>query len=194
MPPDHKKRRTRNGRNPDAGGEGFDMRTELYKLFGVDVLQIPGLERSALSLLTELGSDLSRFPTVGHFVSWLSLCPDNDMSGGRWWRGAREVKNRAGQIFRQCASSLHRSQSQLGDYLRRMKAKLGPKGATMATARKIAAIFYTMVTNQVEYDESIWSKMDAGREARYEARLKRQAERRGFVLVPKGSLPIAQNG
>lgn len=194
MPPDHKKRRTRHGRNPNPGSEGFNMRTELYKLLGVDLWQIPGLERSALSLLTERGADLSRFPTVGHFVSWLSLCPDNDMSGGRWWRGTRGVKNRAGQIFRQCASSLHRSQTQLGDYLRRMKAKLGPKGATMATARKIAAIFYTMVTNQVEYDESIWAKMDAGREARYEARLKRQAERCGFVLVPKGSLPVAQNG
>lgn len=189
LPPDSKKRRTRNGRNATSAG-GFDMRTELYRRFGVDVLQIPGLEHSALSLLTELGPDLRRFPSIGEFISWLALCPDNDKSGARWWRGTRNVHNRAGQIFRQCASSLHRSQSQLGDYLRRMKSRLGPQGATMATAHKIASIFYVMVTRQVEYDASIWSALDANREARFQARLRRQAERRGFILVPKDPAAI----
>ncbi|HEU0139654.1 MAG TPA: transposase [Bryobacteraceae bacterium] len=142
LPPDGKKRRTRNSRNAGVRqGGGFAMRTELYRRFGVDVLQIPGLEQSGLSLLTELGPDLSRFPTVGQFVSWLALCPDNDKSGNRWWRGSRDVNNRAGQIFRQCAHSLHRNQSQLGVYLRRMKSRLGPQGATIAPARKIATIF-----------------------------------------------------
>ena len=192
MPPDSKKRRSRNHRNASEGG--FDMRTEMYRGFGVDVLQIPGMEQSALSLLTELGPDLSRFPTVGDFVSWLSLCPDNDKSGKRWWRATRGVDNRAGQMFRHCAHSLHRSQSQLGAYLRRMKSRLGPQGAIMATARKIATIFYTMVKNQVQYDASIWAALDANREARYEAKLRRQAERRGFVLVPKASLETALTG
>lgn len=185
LPPDRKKRRTRSHRN--ALGEGFDMRNELYRRFGVDVLQIPGLERSGLSLLTELGPDLSRFPTAGHFISWLGLCPDNDKSGRRWWRASRDTNNRAGQTFRQCAHSLHRSQSQLGAYLRRMKGKLGPQGATMATARKVAAILYAMVTQQVEYDESIWATLDVNRQARLEAILKRQAARHGFTLVPKAS-------
>jgi len=195
LPPDGKKCRTRNARNGRKAGAGegsFTIRTELYRRFGVDVLQIPGLEQSGMALLTELGPDLRRFPTVGQFVSWLGLCPDNDKSGRRWWRGSRDVNNRAGQIFRQCAYSLHRSQSQLGVYLRRMKSKLGPKGATMATARKIATIFYTMVTNQVEYDASIWAKLDANREARYEAKLRRQAERRGFVLVAKAEAAATQ--
>jgi len=79
----------------------------------------------------------SRWPTAPHFVSWLNLCPDNDISGGRvLWRGTRKGQNRAGQIFRMAAYSLHRSPTPLGNYLRRMKAKLGPKAATTATAHK----------------------------------------------------------
>jgi transposase len=82
------------------------------------------------------------------------------------------------------AFSLHHSPSPLGNYLRRMKAKLGPKGATMATAHKIAVIFYTMVKNQVEYDDSVWAVRDAQRETRIEAKLKRQAKQLGYELVP----------
>ncbi len=191
LPPDTKKRRTRNGRDTEAGG--FNLRTEVYKLFGVDVLQIPGLEHTALSLLTEVGVDLKRFRTAAHFVSWLGLCPDNDMSGGRWWRGVRQVHNRAGQMFRQAASSLHRSQTPLGDFLRRMKSKLGPLGATMATARKIAVIFYTMICTQTEYDKSVWTEQEAARVRRFEARLKRQAAKLGYVLVPASTAsPLAQ--
>ena len=69
-----------------------------------------------------------------------------------------KVKHRAGQLFRLAANSLHHSQTPLGHFLRRMKTKLGPLGAIMATARKIAIIFYTMVKNQIEYDETLWGK------------------------------------
>ena len=80
-----------------------------------------------------------------------SVCPDNDISGGKvLWRGNRRVKNRAGTLFRLAAHSLHHNQTPMGDYLRRMKAKLGPAAATTATAHKIAIIFYTMVNNQVK--------------------------------------------
>jgi hypothetical protein len=65
-----------------------------------------------------------------------------------------------------------------------MKAKLGPKAATMATAHKIAVIFYTMVKNQVEYDETIWAARDSQREKRFEAKIKRQAKQLGYELVP----------
>jgi hypothetical protein len=82
------------------------------------------------------------------------------------------------------AFSLHPSLTPLGNYLRRMKAKLGPEAATMATAHKIAVIFYTMVKNQVEYDETLWATRDAQREKRLEAKLKRQAKRLGYDLVP----------
>ena len=72
----------------------------------------------------------------------------------------------------------------MGDYLRRMKAKLGPAAATTATAHKIAVIFYTMVKRQVEYDASLWAQRDSMREKRLEARLHKQAAQRGYKLVP----------
>jgi transposase len=109
----------------------------------VDVTQIPGLEENALPLFSEVGRDMSKWPTAAHFASWLALCPDNDISGGKLlWRGVRTVKNRAGHFFRLAAFYLHHSPTPLGNYLRRMKAKLGPAAATTATAHKIAVIFY----------------------------------------------------
>ena len=171
---------------------GFDLRTEAYKLFGVDVTQVPGLEENALPLFSEVGRDMSKWPDAGHFASWLNLCPDNDISGGKMlWRGMRTVKNRAGVLFRLAASSLHHSSTPVGNYLRRMKAKLGPSGAITATAHKIAVIFYTMVKNQVEYDETIWAAKDAQREKRLEARIKRQAKQLGYDLVPIENKPAA---
>ena len=151
----------------------------------MDVTQIPGLEENALLLFSEVGRDMSRWPTAAHFVSWLALCPDNDISGGKLlWRGTRRIKNRAGHLFRLAAFSLHHSLTPLGNYLRRMKTKMGPKGAIMATAHKIAVIFYTMVKNQVEYDQTLWATRDAQREKRWEAKLKRQAKQLGYELVP----------
>lgn len=184
LPPDRKKRRQRSGRNGGGDTGGYDLRTELYKLYGVDVLQIPGVERMGMSLFTEVGRDLSRFPTARHFVSWLGLCPDNDQSGEKYWRAARSVNNRAGQLFRMAAYPLHHSSTPLGIYLRRMKNQLGPAGATLATARKIAVIFYTMVKTQTEYDESLWAQQDQRRQKRFEAKLKRYALKLGYQLVP----------
>ena len=100
------------------------------------------------------------------------------------WRGRRKVRNRAGQLFRLAAHALHHNQTRMGDYLRRMKSKLGPAAATTATAHKIAIIFYTVVKNQVEYDETIWAKQDAKRKIRLENRVKRQALQLGYKLVP----------
>jgi transposase len=176
-----KKRRKKNGNLETE----FDLRTEAYKLFGVDVTQIPGVETIALPLFSEVGRDLSKWPSTAHFASWLGLCPDNDISGGRvLWRGVRKIKNRAGQLFRLAAHSLHRSLTPMGSYLRRMKAKLGPAAATTATAHKIAIIFYNLVKKQVEYDETIWAARNVERQKRQEFHLKRQAQRLGYRLVP----------
>jgi transposase len=183
LPPDRKQKQRK--RKKKSGDPNFDMRTEAYKLFGVDLTQIPGLMMLVFMLFSEVGRDMSRWPSAAHFVSWLGLCPDNDISGGKvLWRGARRTKNRAGTLFRLAAHALHRDPTPMGDYLRRMKAKLGPAAATTATAHKIAVIFYTMVKNQVEYDASLWADRDAMREKRIEARLQKQAARRGYKLVP----------
>jgi len=183
MPEDRKEKQRR--RKKKSGKPDFDMRTEAYKLFGVDLTQIPGLMALVLMLFSEVGRDMTRWPTAGQFVSWLGLCPDNDISGGKvLWRGVRRTKNRAGALFRLGAHSLHRDPSAMGNYLRRMKAKLGPEPATTATAHKIAIIFYTMVRRQVEYDESLWAERDSMRHKRLEARLHKQAAKHGYKLVP----------
>ena len=92
---------------------------------------VPRLTNSlALMLLRFLGRR-----AASHFVSWLALCPDNDIGGGRvLWRGVRKANNRAGEIFRMAAQSLHRSPTPLGNYLRRLKGRFGPAVATTATA------------------------------------------------------------
>ena len=195
LPPDRKQNRNAKKKRKKMGlpETGFDLRTEAYRLFGVDATQIPGLETSVLPLFSEVGRDLSsRWATAAQFVSWLNLCPDNDISGGRvLWKGTRKLQNRAGQIFRMAAYSLHRSPTPLGNYLRRMKSKLGPKAATTATAHKIAVIFYTMVTKQVEYDESIWVARDTQRQNRLEDKIRRQARQLGYQLVPMEEKPAA---
>jgi transposase len=192
LPPDRKKKKHHRRQKKGALNTGFDLRTESYKLFGVDLTQVPGLMLMVLTLFSEVGRDMSRWKTAGHFVSWLALCPDNDITGGRVaWREMRRVHNRAGELFRMAAYSLHHDRSPLGDYLRRMKSKLGPPGATTATAHKIAIIFYTMVKKQVEYDATLWAERDAEREKRFEAKIKRQAQQLGYKLVPIEEKPAA---
>src|SRR5260370_33494019 len=82
FPPDRKRNRAGSKRRKKNGHPHpeFDLRTETYKLFGVDVTQIPGLEENALPLFSEVGRDMSKWPTAAHFISWLALCPDNDIS------------------------------------------------------------------------------------------------------------------
>jgi transposase len=192
LPPDRKKKKHHRRQKKGALNTGFDLRTESYKLFGVDLTQVPGLMLMVLTLFSEVGRDMSRWKTAGQFVSWLALCPDNDITGGRVaWREMRRVHNRAGELFRMAAYSLHHDRSPLGDYLRRMKSKLGPPGATTATAHKIAIIFYTMVKKQVEYDATLWAERDAEREKRFEAKIKRQAQQLGYKLVPIEEKPAA---
>ena len=181
LPPDKSARKNKRA----AGAISFDYRAEAYRLFGVDLTRIPGLQGNVMALFSEIGNDLSRFPSAAHFASWLGLCPDNDKSGGQvLWRGVRKIQQRAGQLFRLSAHSLHRSPTYLGQFLRRMKAKLGPKAATTATAHKLAVIFYTLVTRQIEYDDSIWSLRQKENRKRMENKLKRQASLLGFQLVP----------
>lgn len=182
LPPDKKNKSHKKKGDSESS---FQMRTEAFKLFGVDLTQVPGLANNVIALYSETGRDMSRWPTAAHFASWLTLCPDNDISGGRvLWRGTRNQKNTASQLFRLAAYGLHRSESLLGAFLRRTKAKLGPAAAITAAARKIAVIFYTMVKNQVEYDESKWARLETQRQQRIEKKLRRQAKRMGFRLVP----------
>lgn len=99
---------SRKRRTKRTGDFQFEVRTEAYKLFGLDVTRIPGLNELAIPIFSEVGRDLApRFPTAAHFASWLGLCPDNDKSGGQvLWTGVRRITNRAARMFRMAASSL----------------------------------------------------------------------------------------
>jgi transposase len=136
------------GRRPAADQlDGQDMRLRLYEKFGVDLTAIEGIGiQTGLILLTEVGPDLSRFKSEKHFCSWLGLCPDNRISGGKVLSSkTRRVINRVADALRIAASSLERSQSALGGCYRRMKARLGAAEGVTATAHKLARIIFRLI-------------------------------------------------
>ena len=165
---------------------GFDLRLELYRVLGTDLTQVPGLQTPTVhTLFAELGADLSPFPSGAHFASWLGLCPDNRISGGQILSvKTRHVKHRVATALRLAAQSLFRSQSVLGGFFRRMRAKLGAPKAITATAHKLARIIYHLVTTRQPYDESRLAAAEAAHRRHSESRLRAQARALGFQLVP----------
>jgi transposase len=127
--------------------ENFDLRDEMYRTTGVDLVGIDGLNvLTAQTLLAECGSDMSRWETEGHFVSWLNLAPRNKISGGKViGRDKRKVINRAGQALRTAATTLLRSNSYLGAQYRRFRTQLGAPKAIKAMAGKLARILYRLL-------------------------------------------------
>jgi len=139
----------------DKNHPQFNLRGYLKTIHGVDVLNIYGLsETCGLELLAETGTDLSKWENDNHFVSWLNLCPNNKISGGKLISSTllKKKSNPASQAFRQAANAVQKSNNWLGDYFRRMKAKGGQKYAIVATANKIARIYYKMVRYREEFN------------------------------------------
>ena len=133
----------------------FDVRSYLQKIHGVDVLAIYGLsDIGGLELLAETGTDLSKWENEKHFISWLNLCPNNKISGGKLISSKvmKKKSNIAAQAFKNAANSVQKSNHWIGDYFRRMKAKGGNKYAVVATANKIATIYYKMVRYKKEFN------------------------------------------
>lgn len=133
----------------------FNMHSFLKAIHGVDVMAIYGIgEGAALEILAETGADLSKWETAKHFVSWLNLCPNNKISGGKTISSMllKKQPNAASCAFRHAANAVGRSDNWLGDYFRRMKAKGGNKYAIVATANKIATIYYKMVRYKQEFN------------------------------------------
>ena len=152
----------------------------------LDLTQVPGMSSLIVhTVLTEVGPDFSKFRSASAFASWLGLCPDNDISGGKvLWVGTRKVNNRAAKAFRLAAYTLHHSHSALGDHYRRMRAKLGSPQAITATAHKLARITHHLITTGQAYDESAFARDETRYKKRAEVRLKAQAKALGFQLVP----------
>ncbi len=131
----------------------FDLRGELYRVSGTDLTQIDGINiMNAQTIIAEVGVDMSRFPSEAHFASFLGLCPDNQITGGKVLRrGTRHVENRAATAFRMAATSLWRSKTYLGAKFRRLRARLGAPKAITAMAHMLARLVYRMLRYGEQY-------------------------------------------
>jgi transposase len=171
----------------------FDLRNELYRIAGVDLTDIPGLSAIAAQVvLTEIGPDVSRFRNASAFASWLGLCPDKRVSGGKVLSTkTRKVKNRIAIVLRLGAKSLSRAKGYFGEFFRRMRARLGTAQAITATAHKLARILFHVLHNKEPYTESIFHRCDEQAQQRAEIRLRKQAAQLGFQLPPISTNSVA---
>ena len=176
-------------RRSQGNAPAFDARTHLYRMAGVDLTRIDGIQaHTALKLISEIGLDMTRWPTVKHFTSWLGLCPGSRVTGGKVKSSrTKPSANRAAAALRLAANSLHRSNSALGAFFRRMKAKMGTPAAITATAHKLSRLVYSVLRHGTDY-------VDAGQdyyERQYRRRaihnLTRRAKQLGYQLVEPGA-------
>ena len=165
----------------------FDGRTLLYQIAGVDLTAIHGLESGTiLTIISEIGTDMSPWKTGRAFSSWLALCSNNRLTGGRpLKKGGPLIRpNRAAQAFRIAAQTLERSQCALGAFFRRVQSRLGRSGAIKATAHKLATIFYSMLKNKTEYRDLGVDYYEERYRERLLSSLKKHAATLGFTLAP----------
>ena len=166
-------------------GRDRKLRRRLKRMLGVDLMAIPtvGVE-TALTIAAEVGADLSRFPTAGHFCSWLGLAPGTRISGDKRLRGgARRQSNRVGQALRMAATSARRDRSAIGAAHRRRLARMDAAKAVKATAHQLARLVYAMMTRGEEYVARDIAEWEAERRDRNIANLQRQARRLDLQLV-----------
>jgi transposase len=176
----------RSKKNKKRNQLAFDCRGEAYRISGVDLTQIDGIsESSALSLIAEIGVDMSRWETEKHFASWLTLCPNNKISGGKvLQRSTRKSCSRARDTLRLCAQSLLGSTSALGAFCRRLCGRLGqPKGIT-ATAHKLALLVYRMLKFGRDYVDIGQDQYEQKYKDRLFKHLTKKAKAFGFQLIP----------
>jgi hypothetical protein len=165
----------------------FGGYSELYRITGVDLTDVPGLEApSVLTIISEIGLDMTRWRHPKAFASWLGLCPGSKISGGKQLSSRSKVSaNRAAAAFRLAAYGLqHSKKSYLGAFCRRMKARMGPAKAITATAHKLARIVYAMLLTRSPYVEKGIDFYEREYRGRRIARLKQNARDLGFQLIP----------
>jgi transposase len=176
----------RSPRSSHRSAPAFDTRQTVYRAAGVDLTRIDGISgHTALKILSEVGTDMSRWPSEKHFASWLGLCPNAKISGGKILSSrVLPSSNRVAAALRLAAAGLHHSQTALGAYLRRMKRNKGGPAAITATAHKLARLVYRVLKHG-------WTYVDRGvqwYEKQFQDRLlkslTRKASQLGFQLVP----------
>lgn len=173
------------GKSKSKNGPSFNARAQYARILGVDLVAVMGLSGSGIqTIISEIGTDMSRFPTVKHFCAWLGLAPRNDISGGKVLRSrTQKVVNRATQAFRQAAQAVSRSDSAIGAYYRAMRARKGPQQATVATAHKIARIVYHLLKNGDSYAAESAEAYEQQRQERELRHLTRRAQKLGYTLT-----------
>jgi len=174
--------------NKKAAGKNsptFALGKELHRLTGVDLLAIPGINNvSALKIIGEIGLDMNRWKDAKQFASWLGLCPGNKVSGGKRLSGkTKPSNNRTAATLRMAASTLYRSPTALGAYLRRLKSRIGPMKAITATAHKLAKIIYNMLRHGSEYVEAGQAYYEEQYRDRVIKNLQRKAAEFGLNIV-----------
>jgi transposase len=171
----------------------FDLRIHLYRISGVDFTRIDGLGvLTVQTILSEVGLDPKRFPTVKHFTSWLGLCPGSRITGGKVKSSqTRQVVNRAANAFRLGAQCLRNSPTALGAFYRRLRSRVGAPKAITATAHKLARLFYRLWTTGQEYTDPGVNSYEQQYQERMVKNLTKKAQALGFSLVPQ--FPVAED-
>ena len=164
----------------------FDLRTQLFQMCGVDLTRIDGIDvTTALAVVSEVGADLSKFPSDKHFASWLGLCPGTKITGGKVMSGkTKRCANRAAQALRLAAAALRSSQSALGAYYRRLCARMDKPKAVTAAAHKLARLIYAMLTHGQEYTDRGQDYFEERYRQRVLHNLAQKAKAMGMQLVP----------
>lgn len=184
-PPDEPLPAPRMRRGPRANEPHFDIRRPLHELTGVDLTRIDAIgPYTALRLVAEIGTDMSRWPTEKHFTAWLTLAPRNKISGGRLLSSRTQPSaNRAAGLLRLAAMSLGRTETALGAFYRRLAYRIGKAKAITATARKLAILVYRTLKDRLVYQDPGAAAYTAQHRTRLLHRLRQRAAALGFVLV-----------
>jgi transposase len=174
-------------RKPEKNEPRFGARSLLFRMSGVDLTQIEGIsETTALVLLSEIGTDLSKFPHEKNFVSWLGLCPQHRGSAGKIMkRRVRRGANRAARALRMAAQGCHHAKNALGAFYRRIQTRAGGPKAIVATARKIAERVYRLLKYGQEYVRQSAQAYEEAYRVRQLKSMARKAQELGYKLVPE---------
>ena len=180
LPETRKRRRIKKKGNPQ-----FNLREELFRMTGTDLTQIDGIDVvAAMTVISEVGWDMSKWKTEDHFVSWLKLCPDNKISGGKViGKGRMPTNNRASTVLRMAATTLRTSDSYLGAQFRRFRARLGPPVATKAMAAKLARLIYRMLRYGMTFIDQGAKLYEAQYRKQQITHLKRKAAKLGLQVI-----------
>jgi transposase len=180
-------RKKRNSHSKNAPKNEREIRHHLYRINGVDLSVVDGFGVSLAQTVTmEVGSNVGeKFPTEKHFSSWLGLAPKHDISGGKVLNNKTlKTKNRAGQAFRMAAQSVKKADCPFGALYRRLRSRLGPAQATVATAHAIARVVYRMLKYKVEYDPLSVNEYQKRYEEQQIKYMKKRAAKLGYQLIP----------